>query len=215
MIRLLENLSSPVSQKELQNAERKFMSNYEKHSSWRCAAFEYACCLLRSGAADVRNGIRLFEDLLEANDNDDVDEVTNDQCIFCMAFGYYRIEEYATSLRIIKGLLEVKPCCKATLDLQKRVNYEITLRRIKSALWVAGGISIVPFVIFIFGQLISIAIPPAILFMNILWPVYCCFKSMKTKCGRENSKWLKYWTVLGSLHVIEFILDLLIMPKDL
>ncbi|KRZ15714.1 Mitochondrial fission 1 protein, partial [Trichinella zimbabwensis] len=142
MNRLLENLSSPVSQKELQNAERKFMSNYEKDSSWRNAAFEYACCLLRSGAADVRNGIRLFEDLLEANDNDDVDEVTNDQCIFCMAFGYYRIEEYATSLRIIKGLLEVKPHCKATLDLQRRVNYEITLRRIKSALWVAGGISI-------------------------------------------------------------------------
>ncbi|KAL1235816.1 Mitochondrial fission 1 protein [Trichinella pseudospiralis] len=138
MNRLLENLSSPVSQKELQNAERKFMSNYEKHSSWRNAAFEYACCLLRSGAADVRNGIRLFEDLLETNDNDDVDEVTNDQCIFCMAFGYYRIEEYATSLRIIKGLLEVKPHCKATLDLQRRVNYEVTLRRIKSALWVAG-----------------------------------------------------------------------------
>ncbi|XP_003378960.1 receptor expression-enhancing protein 2 [Trichinella spiralis] len=109
----------------------------------------------------------------------------NMHVVYCEAAQLTFVTEYATSLRIIKGLLEVKPCCKATLDLQKRVNYEITL---------------LPFVIFIFGQLISIAIPPAILFMNILWPVYCCFKSMKTKCGRENSKWLKYWTVLGFLH---------------
>lgn len=65
--------------------------------------FQYGWCLIRSKyAADINNGIKIFEGLCKDNPEEKRDY------IYYLAIAYCRMKDYTTSQKYVKAFLEVR-----------------------------------------------------------------------------------------------------------
>lgn len=86
---------------------QKFEKVYMKElSDKKCVSaktqFEYGWCLIRSKyAADINNGIKIFEGLCKDNPEEKRDY------IYYLAIAYARMKDYTTSQKYVKAFLEV------------------------------------------------------------------------------------------------------------
>merc|ERR1711976_663199 len=94
--------------------EQKYHEELQNGQVSSTAQFEYAWCLVRSRyPADIRKGIILLEDLFQNRD-----ESGKRDFLYYLAIGNARLKEYQTSLKYVRGLLQVEPGNRQAQDLE-------------------------------------------------------------------------------------------------
>uniref|UniRef100_A0A5S6R224 Mitochondrial fission 1 protein n=1 Tax=Trichuris muris TaxID=70415 RepID=A0A5S6R224_TRIMR len=107
-------IDETVDPKELKKFEAAYLKELDQGNATTQTTFEYANFLIRSKKDDVAVGLRLFEDLLN---RDCQDEATRDYLYF-LAVGNIRLKNYDKALGYVDAILRVEPANKQAEELR-------------------------------------------------------------------------------------------------
>eukprot|EP00742_Colponemidia_sp_Colp-10_P003367 GILJ01003586.1.p1 GENE.GILJ01003586.1~~GILJ01003586.1.p1 ORF type:complete len:189 (+),score=14.44 GILJ01003586.1:59-568(+) len=106
--------------RDIERFREAYLQEMQKDAPSPQAQFELAWCLTcSSNRGDLREGIELLQELIEAGYN-------RLDCIYYIALAHFRLGEYAKSRRRIEMLLRMQPNHRQGLSLQSIIVDKIT-----------------------------------------------------------------------------------------
>ncbi|XP_055595741.1 mitochondrial fission 1 protein isoform X2 [Uranotaenia lowii] len=131
-------LKESISSSELEKIEKKYNQElYEKTLS-NTTQFEYAWCLVRSDFAnDMRNGVKLMEDLCVKDPDGKRDY------IYYVTIGYTRLKEYSTAMEFVKAFLEIEPTNQQVLRLEEYIKKKMHTEGMKDVAKASGAVLVI------------------------------------------------------------------------
>jgi len=101
-----------ISEEDLLKFEDKYYKESKAGTLSTTTKFEYGWCLVRTQyKEDIRKGIKLLESLCDS-------KTDQRDFLFFIAFGYYKLGDFDTSLRYTKRILTIEPNNHQAKDLE-------------------------------------------------------------------------------------------------
>ncbi|XP_062518994.1 mitochondrial fission 1 protein-like [Corticium candelabrum] len=130
-------LDESIPVEELKGFERKFKA--EKSDTGAVSddtKFSYAWALIRSRYKDdVTQGISMMEGLCKSSSS-------QRDFLYFIACGYYRLEEYETSLKTVDKILASEPRNRQALDLKGLIKKRLKRDGLMGMAIVGGGVAV-------------------------------------------------------------------------